>query len=361
MKEEDYYSVLGVAKDSGKDEIKKAYRKLALKYHPDRNKEPGAEERFKKISEAYAVLSDDSKRRTYDTYGSSAFSGYSQEDIFRGADFSDFEDIFSGSPFSGIFSSFFGRMRDRGDYGDDLSYGLEVSLEDVFRGAKKSISYSHTAVCASCGGTGAKDGAGLIGCGECGGRGRVRRVARTVFGRMVSESACPVCNGAGKVPKEPCSACGGKCYAHKHEELDITIPKGIESGVSLRVPNGGEFGRDGSGNLYVNIHIMPHKKFRRDGNDIRSRASISMPLAALGGEVEVETLHGPETVKVKEGTQTGDRKVLKGKGMPIFRSSSHGDHIIEFYVETPRNLTGEQKELLRKFAGIKGKKGLFGL
>ncbi len=361
MDEEDYYSLLGVARDAGKDEIKKAYRRLALKYHPDRNKEPGAEEKFKKISEAYAVLSDDSKRRAYDTYGSSAFAGYSQEDIFRNADFSDFEDLFAGSPFSGIFSSFFKGMHREGDYGSDLSYDVEATLEEVFKGSKKSISYIHTTACTSCNGTGAKNGAGFVACGECGGRGYVRRNVRTMFGRMVVQSTCQVCGGTGKVPKEPCNVCSGKGYVRKHEELEISIPKGIEDGVSLRIPNGGEFGSDGSGSLYVNVHVLPHKKFKRDGDDVHSRVNISMVLATLGGDVEVETLHGPEIVKVKEGTQTGDVKVLKGKGMPIFRSNSYGDHIIEFYVETPKGLSNEQKELLRKFDEMKKNKWPFNL
>lgn len=356
---EDYYSILGVGKDAGRDEIKRAYRKLALKYHPDRNKDTGAEEKFKKISEAYAVLSDDEKRKAYDMYGPNAFSGYSQEDIFRNADFSGFEDIFSGSPFADIFSSFFGKMRRRGDYGADLRYDLHITLENAFRGSKKKIVYNHTAACTSCNGSGAANNSGLVSCGECGGRGYVRRINRTIFGRMISESHCSICNATGKVPKEVCKKCNGKGFARRHEEIELTIPRGIEDGVSLRVPNVGEYGRDGSGDLYVNVHIEPDEKYARDGDDIRSKVNIGIVEAALGGEIDVKTLHGNEKIRIREGTQTGDKKVLKGKGMPRFNSSGCGDHIIEFYVETPRNLSAKQKELLREFSKHK-KRGLFG-
>lgn len=355
MNGDDYYTILGVGRDATKDEIKKAYRKLALKYHPDRNKEPGAEERFKKISEAYAVLSDDEKRKQYDMYGSSAFSGYSAEDIFRGADFSDFEDIFSGSPFADLFSSFFGRMRARKDYGADLSYDLNISLEEAFKGSKKTITYYHNSACEECNGTGAKKGSGFIPCGECGGRGYIRRITRTIFGRMVSEQPCDVCNGSGKVPREACARCGGRGYVNRHEKIELNIPRGIHNGVSLRVPMGGEFGKDGSGDLYVNVYVEPHKQFSRDGDDVRSQVRIDMVTAALGGEVEIDTLHGMQIIKVKQGIQTGDKFVIKGKGMPRFKSSGYGDHIIEFFVETPTDLTNEQKDLLRKFAGIKKK------
>ncbi len=357
---DDYYSVLGVERNATKEEIKKAYRKLALKYHPDRNKDPGADEKFKKISEAYAVLSDDEKRRQYDMYGSSAFSGYSAEDIFRGADFSDFEDIFSGSPFADIFSSFFGRMRRRKDYGSDLSYDLEVSLEEVFKGAKKSISYYHNAPCNACKGIGAEDGKGFVSCGECGGRGYVRSINRTIFGRMVSERPCNACNGAGKVPKHPCAKCNGKGYENKYEKIELKIPRGIPHGISLRVPQGGEFGKDGIGDLYVNVYIQPHNEFSREGNNIFSKVKLDMVTAALGGAVEIKTLHGTQKINIKPGIQTGDKHTIRNKGMPIFRASGYGDHIVEFFVETPTNLNREQKELLRKFAGIKKKKfGIF--
>jgi len=359
--EEDYYSILGVSRGAGKDEIKKSYRKLALQYHPDRNKDPGAEDKFKQISEAYAVLSDDDKRARYDKYGKQAFSGYSQEDIYRNADFGD---IFGeDSPFGDIFSSFFHGMgprggRRRGDYGRHLEYNLQISLEDAFTGGVEKIKYSHKVGCSSCKGTGAKNGE-FTTCSECKGRGNKRTTKSTMFGQFVMDMPCNVCHGSSKIPKERCSICNGLGFINKREEMEITIPKGIQDDVSLRVPHGGEFGRDGSGDLYIHVHIKPHKEFKRRDNNIHTEVKIDMVDAILGEEIEVKTLHGKEKFKLKEGTQTGDTFTLKNKGMPIFKRNDYGDHIIHIFVETPK-VSGKQKEALREIFSKK-KKGFLGI
>lgn len=362
---EDYYSLLGVSRDASKDDIKKSYRKLALQYHPDRNKEDGAEDKFKKISEAYAVLSDDDKRRKYDMFGKQAFSGYSHEDMYRGADFSGFEDIFGGdSPFGDIFSSFFHNMgsqthrRRREDYGRHLEYGLEISLEEAFGGGTEKIKYSHRIKCSKCNGTGAKGGEYTT-CSDCKGRGNRRTTKSTMFGQFIMDMPCNTCKGSGKSPKEKCSTCNGLSFTNKSEEIEINIPEGIQSGVSLRVPNGGEFGRDGSGDLYIHVHVKNHKEFTRKNNDIHSEIKVNMIDAILGEEIEVKTLHGIEKLKLKEATQTGDTFTLKNKGMPIFRKSGYGDHIVHIYVETPK-ISGKQKEALREIFSKK-KKGFLGI
>lgn len=365
---EDYYSLLGVSRDASKEEIKKSYRKLALKYHPDRNKESGAEEKFKKISEAYAVLSDDDKRRRYDMFGKQAFSGYSQEDMYRGADFSGFEDLFRGfgedSPFSDIFASFFhgmgsGRGGRRREFGRHLEYNLHISLEDAFSGGVEKIKYSHKVGCVQCNGSGAKNQEYTT-CPECKGTGNKRIRKKTMFGQFIMDSLCSNCKGNGKIPKENCSKCNGLGFENKREEIEVKIPPGVQEGVSLRVPGGGEFGRDGTGDLYIHVHIKPHDEFKRRNNDIHSQIKIDMIDAILGEEVEVKTLHGKEKLKLKEGTQSGDKYTLKDKGMPVFKKNNFGDHIAHIFVETPK-VSNKQKEQLREIFSKEKKKGFFGI
>lgn len=355
---EDYYSLLGVSRDASAEEIKKSYRKLALQYHPDRNKEPGAEEHFKKISEAYAVLSDGEKRRKYDMFGKQAFSGYTQDDMYRGADFSEFADIFD---LGDIFSSFFrgggmgmGRGGSRKEYGRDLMYDFSISLEDAFKGGSENIKYWHKVTCSSCNGSGAEGGE-FSTCSECKGRGIKRTTKNTMFGQFVVENTCSNCKGKGRAPKERCSLCNGTGGVNKEERLEVTIPPGIHSNTNLRIPNGGEFGKDGSGDLYVRVNVKPHKEFKRDNNNIHSEVKVDMIDAILGEEVEISTLHGLEKLKLKEAIQTGDTLILKNKGMPLLKKEEFGDHIAHIYVETPK-LNRKQKNELREMFSKKKKR-----
>jgi molecular chaperone DnaJ len=360
---EDYYSILGVSRDASKDEIKKKYRKLALKYHPDRNKESDAENKFKEISEAYAILSDDEKRARYDRFGKEAFTGYSQEDMYRNV---NFEDIFGeDSPFGDIFSSFFhgmGSRRSSGrrkEYGRHLEYNLQISLEDAFSGGVEKIKYSHKVGCVSCNGTGAKNQEYTT-CPECNGRGNKRTTKNTMFGQFIMDTVCSNCRGNGKIPKENCPKCNGLGFINKREEIEVNIPAGIEEGVSLRVPGGGEFGKDGAGDLYIHVHIKPHDEFKRRNNDIHSQVKVDMIDAILGEEIEIKTLHGKEKLKLKEATQSGDKYTLKNKGMPVFKRNNYGDHIVHIFVETPK-LSKKQKDELREMFSKEKKKGFFGI
>ena len=353
MSKADYYDLLGV--DRGVDEkaLKSAFRKSAMKYHPDRNPEnPDAEAKFKEINEAYEVLKDPQKRAAYDQFGHAAFEqgggGFGGGGGFSGAGgFSDiFEDIFGemmggGGRRGGARSG--GRER-----GADLRYNMEVSLEEAFTGKAAEISVPTAVACDSCSGSGAKPGSSPSTCGTCGGNGRVRASQ----GFFSIERTCPQCQGRGEVISDPCNDCAGQGRVTKERSLSVDIPAGIEDGVRIRLGGEGEAGSRGgpAGDLYIFLSIRPHEFFQRDGADLFCKIPISMTTAALGGQFEVVGLDGAKSrVKVPDGTQTGKQFRLRGKGMPIMRSSDIGDMYIQVVTETPQKLTKRQRELLEEF------------
>ena len=356
MAGEDYYDLLGVSRGASDDEIKKSYRKLVFKYHPDRNQgDKAAEEKFKKISEAYNVLSDKDKRAAYDRYGHSAFSsggmggaGDHGFDGFSSAGFSgDFSDIFND-----FFGGGFGRaspQRSRESMrGSDLRYDVEISLEDAFKGAKIPVSYVTNVTCTQCNGSGGEGAAKSVKCGSCGGAGRIR----TRRGFLTIEELCGTCNGEGEVIKNKCKRCGGNGRIRNEVSILVTVPKGIESGNKIRVNDKGEAGYRGSknGDLYVCVSIKEHKFFSRKGADLYCNVPIKMTMAALGGEIEMPSIDGTWTkLKVPEGTQNSDKLRMKGKGMTEVNSDRRGDMYVNVTVEIPVRLTKKQIELLTKF------------
>ena len=350
----DYYEILGVSKDASADEIKKIYRKLALQYHPDRNKDAGAEEKFKEISEAYAVLSDSEKRSQYDRFGHAGIDGqYSAEDIFRGADFGGFGDIFE---------MFFGggRRGPRGPRrGTDLQYDLYVTFEEAAFGVRKDIDIPRTENCSSCSGTGAKQGTSPKRCPTCGGTGQVRTTHSTFGMQFVSTTACSTCHGRGQIIEFPCPECGGSGRVRKRRKLTVNVPAGADSGLGLRLSGEGEAGEPGAppGDLYVVIHVMEHRYFKRVDYDVISELSISFPQAALGADVMVETLHGKVKMNIPTGTQTHSVFRLKGKGIQHLHGHGKGDQLVRVVIKTPTKLSKDQKELLEQFEYLgKGKK-----
>lgn len=363
----DYYEILGVKKNATKDGIKKAYRKLALQYHPDRNKAPDAEEKFKEISEAYGVLSDDDKRQQYDLYGHAGIdSRYTQEDIFRTINLDDiFRDLgFGLGGFGNMFEMFFGGGRRKAGprRGNDLRYDLEVTLEEVYTGVSKRIKIGKREVCPACEGSGSNPGSPPEVCGACGGTGEMRITKRTPFGHFTSISTCSKCVGEGSIIVDPCDECNGDGSVRRAKELEVKIPSGIEGGSRLRIPGEGEAGGRGAppGDLYVVVHIAPHDVFERHGDDLYSEVPIGFDQAALGDEINVETLDGRARMNIPPGTQTGTIFRLKGRGLPSTRGYK-GDIHVRVIVRTPTDLTKEQKRLLREFREIeKEKKGFLG-
>lgn len=350
----DYYGVLGVGKGSSSEEIKKAYKKLALKYHPDRNKEAGAEDKFKEISEAYAVLSDDQKKAQYDQFGHDAFHGkYSQEDIFRG---SNFEDLFRDMGFGGsIFEAFFGgRQRgpgSRSSRGEDLSYNLEVEFIDAAKGAKKKIDLKKFEECDACSGSGAKNQE-LDTCSTCNGAGQIQKSKQTLFGVFAQVTPCRTCSGSGKFPKDECEVCDGAGRVDNKKSISVNIPAGIDHGQTMRITGEGEAGLMGGrpGDLYLNIFVKPHKLFHREGYDVNIEVPISFSQAVLGDEIDVPTLDGKVKIKIPESTQTNTTFRLKNKGIKDLHGSSNGDQFVRAIVVTPSKLSNGQKEYFKKLA-----------
>jgi len=347
MAKQDFYEVLGVSKSASADELKTAYRRLAMKHHPDRN--PGdktAEQKFKEISEAYDVLKDDQKRAAYDRFGHAAF----EQGAGRGP--GDFG--FSGG-FADIFDEMFGEFMGGGrrgqggpSRGSDLRYNLEISLEDSFRGKQTTVRVQTLAVCEQCKGSGAEAGSRPIACPTCHGRGRVRAQQ----GFFTIERPCAACQGAGRVIENPCKACAGQGRTRREKTLSVNIPPGVEDGTRIRLAGEGEAGVRSApgGDLYIFITLAPHRIFHRDGANIFCRVPISITTAALGGSIEVPTVDGSRArVTVPPGTQSGHQFRLKSRGMTVLRSAARGDMFIEAIVETPVNLTKRQQELLREF------------
>jgi molecular chaperone DnaJ len=339
-----YYEVLGVHRTVDDDELKSAFRKLALKWHPDRNKgDASSETRFKEINEAYEILKDPEKRAAYDRFGHAAFEqGRAARSQGSGADF--------GSSFSDLFEGIFGMgsAGGRAKRSADLRCDIQITLEDAFNGKTVHLRLPTSVTCDSCSGSGAKAGTRPKTCKECGGAGRVRFAQ----GLFALERTCAACNGHGQVIETECPACAGAGRLRRERTLSVNIPPGVDDGTSIRLAGEGEAGAAGvaAGDLYVCVSILPHEFFQREGADLHCRVPISMVTAALGGEFEVLTIEGSKTrVKVREGTQSGLRFRLKGKGMPVLRSRQNGDMYVEVFVETPQNLTRRQREILSEF------------
>jgi molecular chaperone DnaJ len=351
----DYYEVLGVQKGASKDQIKDAYRKLAMQFHPDRNKEAGAEERFKEISEAYAVLSDDQKRQTYDNLGHQGFDQrYTSEDIFRGA---DFDSVFRDMGFGDIFRTFFGggggfQGFEERTRGQDLAYNLEITLEEAAKGTEKEIEIPRTERCEVCGGSGANPGTSAKICPRCGGAGKIQNLRKAGFATYVQVSACPTCKGKGRIIDSPCNNCHGAGLVRMRRKITVKVPMGIDEGYQLRLRGEGEMvSSDGDpGDLYVVVHVKQNPQFIREGDDLFYVAIITYPQAALGADISVPTLEGPTTIKVHPGTQVGETITLRGKGMPRFRGYGRGDLLVRIGISVPEKLTAPQKALLEQLA-----------
>lgn len=354
MSNQNYYELLGVQRTASFEEIKRAFRVQAKKYHPDYHPDDKeAEARFKQINEAYEVLKDDQKRAAYDQYGHDAYvngMGKSGNSGFGGFDFSGtgFESIFE-EMFGGGFGG--GHAKPRQSKGSDVRYDLEITLDESFTGIKKNITVNTYVPCEDCSGKGGKS---TQNCPTCSGMGHVRQRQ----GFFVVETVCPVCHGTGKSVKDPCSSCSGSGRVRKKRTLEVNIPAGVDSGVRMRLGGEGDAGLNGapSGDLYVFLTVRPHDIFIRQGNDLYCEIPVPMTVAALGGDVKIPTMSGKaETYTVSAGLQTGKQIRLKGKGMPILKSGgSFGDLYVSFKVETPTNLTARQKELLQEFAAEKG-------
>ena len=367
MNNTEYYDRLGVSKDASQDEIKRAYRKMSKKYHPDINKEPGAEEKYKEVQEAYETLSDDQKRAAYDQYGPDGANGFGGQGGFGGFDggagFGGFEDIFS---------SFFGGGATRNPnaprQGDDLQYRVNLSFEEAIFGAEKEVHYNREATCKTCSGSGAKPGTSPVTCGRCHGQGVINVDTQTPLGMMRRQVTCDVCHGTGQEIKEPCQTCHGTGHEKQSHKVSVKIPAGVETGQQIRLAGQGEAGFNGGpyGDLFVIINVNPSDKFTRDGSTIYYTLNISFVQAALGDTVEVPTVHGNVEMTIPAGTQTGKTFRLKGKGAPRLRGGSQGDQHVTVKIVTPTKLNDAQKEALLAFAKVSGdekiapqKKGFF--
>jgi len=352
----DYYEVLGVQKGASKEQIKDAYRNLALQFHPDRNKAPEAEARFKEISEAYAVLSDDEKRRQYDAYGrEGVYQRYSQEDLFRGVDFGEFFRGMGGFGFDDIFSQFFGGGGRQPTRGEDLTYHLQVNLEDLVEDTNKEIEIPRSEVCSTCNGSGAKPGTAPQRCGTCGGTGQVQKVQSAGFARLVRVTACSRCHGRGYLIDTPCKECRGRGTVDKTRKIRIMIPAGAEDGLTLRLRGEGNAGEAGipPGDLYVVVNVAPHRLFARQEADIYLETRIGAVQAMLGTELTVPTLYGNVKLEIPHGTQPGHVFPVKGKGLPKYGGWGKGDQYVKVNVEIPKNLSGQQKELLKQLGDLR--------
>ncbi|HZC88892.1 MAG TPA: molecular chaperone DnaJ [Nitrososphaera sp.] len=357
----DYYDVLGIQKSASKDEIKNTYRKLALQYHPDRNKDPGSEEKFKEISEAYAVLSDDEKRKRYDTYGH-----VGPEEVFRGSE-ANFDEVFRDMGFGGfrdIFEQFFGGRRG-GFFGDDIFgfggggrrkgrdiiYDMELTLEDVLKGRKEEVEVPRLAKCSECNGSGAAPGTKPRICTVCNGQGQTRRVySQNRFSTIVTMEPCKTCQGQGQIIDRPCSNCDGTGRARQTKKIKLEIPPGVEDDMAFQLRGEGELSDSGiPGDLIVRIHIQPNPKFERleDGH-VLYNLDVKFTALTLGSEVRVPTLEGMEKLKIPQGTSANSILKLKGKGLPRYNRSGRGDQLVRINVQVPTKLNDRQKSLLKE-------------
>jgi molecular chaperone DnaJ len=346
---QDYYDVLGVARNASPDEIKKAFRRLAMQFHPDRNQEPGAESRFKQVNEAYEVLSDQEKRAMYDRFGHAAAQGESP--FARG---------FDGFGFGGlgdIFDAFFGgsgaRTQRGPTRGADLRRTMTIPFEEAVFGAEKEIEIQTAEICLVCGGLRAEPGTEPKRCAACNGTGEVRRAQQSIFGQFVNVAMCDRCRGEGRVIESPCKTCRGTGREKRKRRLSVRIPAGVDTGSQMRLTGEGEIGNNGGprGNLYLQINVKPHEVFRRDEDDLLLDLDLNFAQVALGDEVEVPTIDGDShELRIPAGTQTGELFIVKGRGVPHLRGGGRGDMIVRANVLTPKNLSKEQKDLLKRLA-----------
>ncbi len=352
----DYYEVLGVSRDVGPNEIKQAFRRLAREHHPDVNAgDRKSETRFKEINEAYQVLSDPEKREVYDRYG---HRGFEQG---QGGDYGGFGDV---GGIGDIFDMFFGaagaggaaRSRSSAERGNDLRYDVELTLEEAAHGVSRTIRMSRMETCATCGGSGATPGSHPETCGVCHGSGQVRQQVQSFFGTQIRITACPRCHGEGRVVNTPCEDCSGQGRGRKTIERSVDIPVGVDNDMRIRLAGEGDAGRRGgpSGDLYIFTHVRRHDFFERRGSDLWCEMSVGVVLAALGGCIDVRTIDGSEQLNISPGTQPGETYKLKGKGMPDPNTGRVGDQNVVIRVQTPTKLNDEQRELLRKFAAMRG-------
>ncbi|MDF2626604.1 MAG: Chaperone protein dnaJ [Symbiobacteriaceae bacterium] len=358
MAKRDYYEVLGVPKNASEADLKKAFRGLARQYHPDANKDdPNAAEKFKEVNEAYQVLSDADRRAKYDQFGHAAeqMGGAGGGNPFGGAgNMGDFGDIFDM-----FFGGQMGRRQQRGPTrGDDLQYEMDLTLEEAAFGIKKEIRIPRTEDCQTCKGSGAKPGTSPVTCSKCKGTGQIQMAQNTIFGRFVNVATCDRCGGDGKIVESPCVSCRGKGIVQKMHNVEVNIPGGVETGSRLRMSGYGERGDRGGppGDLYIVMRVRPDSRFQREGDDLISEVTISMIQAALGVEVEVPTLEGPEKVTIPEGTQHGDTIRLKGKGVKHLRGGGRGDQHVVVKVFVPTKLQPKERELLQELAELRGEK-----
>lgn len=349
----DYYEVLGVNRNASNDDIKKAYRKLAFQYHPDRNPENGAAERFKEVKEAYECLCDPEKRSRYDQFGHAGVNG----DFGMGG-MGGFEGFGGGFPFGDIFETFFGggaasaTRRHAPQRGSDLRYDLTVEFEEAIFGCEKDLKIPRMEVCHTCSGSGAEPGTQPTRCTRCNGEGQIRRVQQSILGQFVNVVLCSACQGKGTVITSPCKNCHGQGMERVTRQIRVTVPAGIDDGTQIRLTGEGEPGANGGprGNLYVVVNVKPHEVFRREANDIVVDLPINMAQAALGDEIEVPTVDGPVPLKVPAGTQPGRVLRIRGKGVPYLRDRGRGDQQVRISVTVPNKLNDEQRELLKQLA-----------
>ncbi len=353
MSKRDYYEVLGLSKGASKEEIKKAYRKLSKKYHPDLNKDANADDKFKEVKEAYEVLSDDQSRSRYDQYG------HTDPNQGFGGGAGDFGGGFGG--FEDIFNSFFGGGGGRRDpnaprVGADLQYTMVLDFEEAVFGKKTEIEIPKEETCKTCEGSGAKPGTKPHTCSHCNGSGQLNVEQNTPFGRIVNRRVCHHCQGTGQIIKDKCSTCNGNGKVKTRKKISVNVPAGVDDGQQMRLSGHGEPGINGgpAGDLYVVFHVRSHEFFERDGDDIYCEMPMTFVQASLGDELEVPTLHGKVKLKIPSGTQTGTKFRLRGKGVPNVHGRGTGDQHILVKVVTPAKLTEKQKDLLREFAGLSG-------
>ena len=352
MADKNYYDILGVSKDASPDDIKSAYRRLAKKYHPDVNKEPDAAEKFKEVNEAYECLSDPNKKSNYDQFGSASgplgFGGFGNGGFSGFGDFSDLGDIFSN-----IFGRFGGgaSTRNMGARGEDLQVQMNLSFEEAVFGVKKDITLNRVESCSHCSGTGAKNGTEFSTCSECNGSGRVRYTENSMFGRIVREGVCKNCNGTGKQIKEKCSECNGNGYKKVNSTITVNVPAGIDDGQVLTMRGKGNCGKRGGedGDLHIIVKVKEHKILIRDGFDLSLKLYLPFYVLLLGGEVEIPLAKGTTTLTIPELTQSNTVFKLKGKGIKRLNYSGKGDQYVKIVVEIPKNLSREQKEMLKNF------------
>lgn len=362
----DYYHILGVSKGANDTDIKKAYRKLAMQYHPDKHKgDKESEKKFKEINEAYQVLSDPQKRTQYDQFGTAdfgaggGFSGFGPGFSGAGFDFSSF----AGSTFSDIFETFFGGTttgrRKRGAIrGEDLEAAVQLTFEEAAFGCEKELHMAKMAACEHCNGKGTEPGSSIVTCRKCEGTGEIRMIRHTILGQVTTSATCDACYGEGRVPEKPCFSCHGNKRVRKSERIKVKIPAGVDQGSSIRLHEKGEAGIDGGrpGDLYIHIQVLPHKKFIRSGADIHSEQMIHMLQAVLGDEIDIETLHGLVRLRIPSGTGSGRVFRLNGHGIPYLKKSGNGDHYVKISVQIPQKLSKKEREFyeaLAKEAGLK--------